>query len=173
MQKQHAFTMIELIVIIVILGILAVSVAPKLIDESEFSALATQDQYIAHLRLVQLKALNNRTVCHNSVFDVGNTVFGIPTNVDAACGTTTAVDSRVALGKSTITLLTSNPDKVAPTIAFNVNGIPIDAVGVDDGDCAGACKFSISVPGSTSGTLYICIESQGYIHKVSSTYACN
>lgn len=165
MNKQHAFTIIELVVIITIVAILAVTVVPKLIGVNQFSAHATGDQYLAHLRLVQLKALNHRGVCHNSVFDNGNSVFGIPANNSTTCGTVTTSNSQVILGGSTITLLSVTPNVVAPQIVFDSNGIPTTAGG---GACAGACKFSIAA----DNTTYLCIESQGYIHKVDSSYAC-
>jgi MSHA pilin protein MshC len=178
-NKSHTgFTVIELIVVITLIGILAVTAGPKLLAKSEFTAVATTNQYIAHLRLVQLKALNQRGVCHNSAFEIvgGETVFGIPNNVDATCGTTTATDSRNVVDGSVITLIdgtkmtqidgTVDPNpKVSPQIVFDGNGIPTDG-----GHCAGACKFKIV----SGDTVYLCIESQGYIHQVSSTYAnCN
>lgn len=43
MQKQQGFTLIELVVVIVILGILAVAVAPKFIDLSDEAETAALD----------------------------------------------------------------------------------------------------------------------------------
>lgn len=171
-KKQSGFTLIELIVVIVVLGILAVTVMPKLIGSGRFAARTTADQYIAHLRLVQLKALNYHTVCHNSVFDNANSVFGIPRNTNVAdpadCGTATTPNSRVELGDSRITLVDggNNADiKAFPTIVFDGDGI---ALGSGTGDCTGACKLRVSA----AEDVYVCIESQGYIHRVDTAYDC-
>jgi MSHA pilin protein MshC len=167
-NSHKGFTIIELIVVIVIIGILAVTVAPKLLTSRQFSAEAVTDKYIAHLRLVQLKALNYRGVCHNSIFQAvsGTTVFGIPINTTATCGTTTASDTQNDVGHSTITLIngSTNADiAVSPQIIFDVFGVP--AAG---GNCSGACKFKIVA----TDTVYMCVESQGYIHKVTASYVC-
>ena len=151
---------------IVIIGILAATVAPRLLTSREFSADAVADKYMAHLRLIQLKALNHRGVCHNSIFEtVGSTtVFGIPINTTSTCGTTTtAPDTQNDIGHSTITLLGAT-DIVSPHIVFDAFGVPGGG-----GNCTGACKFKIA---STSDTVYLCIESQGYIHKVAAADAC-
>jgi MSHA pilin protein MshC len=166
MNKQLGFTLIELIVVMIVLGVLAVTVVPKLIGSSRFAARTTADQYIAHLRLVQLKAMNHTGVCQNSVFDNDNSVFGMPINADdAPCGTVTAANSQIALGDSRITLVngSSNADIQAfPQIVFDSRGIP------SAGSCSGACKLKVTAVDS----VYVCIESQGYIHRVASAYVC-
>ncbi len=173
------FTIIELIVVIVLVGILAVSAGPKLLSKGEFSAMATANQYVAHLRLVQLKALNQRGVCHNSVFEdiSGQSVVGLPSNNSMVCNSTTDANSRTPLDGSSIALIHGTTNaliKNAPTIVFDSNGVPyqptvnVGGTAVTYGDCSGACKFKVSAQTS----VYVCIESQGYIHKVDSSYVC-
>lgn len=168
MKKSGGYTIIELIVVIVVIGILAVTAVPRLFTSREFSAQVVTDKYLAHLRLVQLKALNHRGVCHNSVFEVvsGTTVFGIPANTTVVCGTSTASDTQNDIGDSVITLVNGSTNveiTTSPQIVFDGFGVPGGG-----GNCTGACKFKIV----STETVYLCIESQGYIHKVAAGYVC-
>jgi MSHA pilin protein MshC len=56
--KQNGFTLIELIIVLIILGVISITVIPKLIGQSAFESYIVRDQLIAHLRLVQLQAMN-------------------------------------------------------------------------------------------------------------------
>lgn len=170
MNTTKGYSIIELIVVMVLLGIMAVTAFPKLTGSSDYNSRTTRDQYISQLRLVQLKALNQRGVCHNLVFHTVSSVnyFGIPANTSATCGTTTAADTRVEVGSSSVTLINGSTNANIlgnPKIVFDSNGVPTATGG---GDCTGACKFKISA----NETVYMCIESQGYIHPVSVGYVC-
>jgi MSHA pilin protein MshC len=56
-NKQKAFTLIELIVVILIITILAVTAAPKFIGVSNFDSFAYRDQMISSLRLIQQQSM--------------------------------------------------------------------------------------------------------------------
>ena len=67
-QKQQGFTLIELIIVIVILGILAVTVAPKFLNLSTDARIATLESLEGSMRsasnLVNLKArIEDKTDC--------------------------------------------------------------------------------------------------------------
>ena len=60
----RGFTLIELVMVIVMLGILAVFVAPKFISTSVFNARGFHDETLAYLRYAQKTAVaQRRTVC--------------------------------------------------------------------------------------------------------------
>jgi MSHA pilin protein MshA len=63
MEKQHGFTLIELIIVIVILGILAVTAAPRFIDLSSDAKIAAlqgvKGSMAGTINLVQMKARVN------------------------------------------------------------------------------------------------------------------
>lgn len=67
-NKNHGFTLIELVIVIVILGILAVTVAPKYMNISSDARIATLESLQGTMRsasdLVHLKAkIENKTDC--------------------------------------------------------------------------------------------------------------
>lgn len=62
--QQRGFTLIELIMVIVILGVLAVFAAPRLFNNSDLYAKGFHDESLAYLRYAQKTAIaQRRTVC--------------------------------------------------------------------------------------------------------------
>ena len=55
---EAGFTLVELVIVIIILGVLAVTALPKLVGKSAFEDYAVRDQLISRLRLVQLQGMN-------------------------------------------------------------------------------------------------------------------
>lgn len=55
---QQGFTLIELVIVIIVLGILSAVAIPKFVNRSGFEDYVVRDQLIARLRLVQLQAMN-------------------------------------------------------------------------------------------------------------------
>lgn len=63
-HRSRGFTLVELIMVLVLLGILAVFIAPKFSDPSTFTARGFHDETIAILRYAQKTAIaERRTVC--------------------------------------------------------------------------------------------------------------
>ncbi|WP_435234940.1 pilus assembly FimT family protein [Psychromonas sp. PT13] len=52
------FTLVELIIVLIILGMLSVTAVPKLFSKSAFEDYTLRDQLISQLRLVQLQGIN-------------------------------------------------------------------------------------------------------------------
>ena len=62
--SQVGFSLIELVVVIVILGIIAVTAVPRLLDRQIFDSRGFSDQAISALRYAQKQAIGQRrTVC--------------------------------------------------------------------------------------------------------------
>lgn len=71
-SSQSGFTLIELIMVIVILGVLAVFAAPRIFQSSDFFARGLHDETLALLRYAQKAAIaQRRMVC--VTFDTVNT----------------------------------------------------------------------------------------------------
>ena len=102
-RKQQGFTLIELVVVIVILGILAVTAAPKFIDLQDDAKTATLNAIKASMQsagtLVHSKSLikGNETAATDTVAVNGTDIaiaFGYPISVD---DTITAANTWAAL----------------------------------------------------------------------------
>lgn len=62
--QQRGFTLIELIMVIVLLGVLAVFAAPRIFNSDDFNARGFHDETLALLRYAQKTAIaQRRTVC--------------------------------------------------------------------------------------------------------------
>jgi len=63
-RPQRGFTLIELVMVLVLLGILAVYAVPRMINTGDFYARGFHDQSLAYLRYAQKTAIaQRRTVC--------------------------------------------------------------------------------------------------------------
>lgn len=63
-QRQAGFTLVELVTTIILISILAVVVLPRLFSTSSYSAYSLRNEFMAELRQVQQKAMNNTDMCY-------------------------------------------------------------------------------------------------------------
>lgn len=60
--NQHGFTLIELIMVMVLMGVLAVVVAPRIFNTGDFTARGFHDETLSLLRFAQKTAIAQRRV---------------------------------------------------------------------------------------------------------------
>ena len=75
MKKQQGFTLIELVVVIVILGILAVTAAPKFINLQADARTATLEGVKASMQSAATLVHSKALIAGNELLDNGETVF--------------------------------------------------------------------------------------------------
>jgi len=129
--RQLGFTLIELIMVIVMLGVLAVVAAPRIFNSNDFNARGFHDETLALLRYAQKVAIaQRRTVCVSFPTDhsASLTLASAPATFD--CATSVALrgptsDAASITAKSGVTYS-------APPSAFNFDGLgqPISSAGV-------------------------------------------
>jgi len=170
---QQGFTLVELVTVILLISILAVSVAPKFGGTASYEAHTHRAQLISALRLTQQRAMQQTNAadgyCHQIVFEghADYTRYGVPDRTN--CTNTTfptpnpiedwipdatghLVDSRYQI---TFTVVKDGVTLPFPTrIGFDWMGRPIEA-------CAGGCEINVT---SSVQTLNIYIEDEGYIN---------
>lgn len=170
---SQGFTLVELVTVVLLISILAVSVAPKFDGTASYEAHTHRAQLIAALRLTQQRAMqqtdSSDSYCNHIVFEksANYTRYGVPDRID--CNNLTfptptpiedwvpdatghLVDSRYQI---TFNMVKDDVILTNPTI------VSFDWMGVPKGNCAGGCEINVS---SSVDTLKIYIEEEGYIN---------
>ena len=160
MKLSKGFTLVELIIIIVVIGILAITAVPRLLTTSDYAQRSVQDQIISQIRLAQLRALNDRSGCY--AVHIGadaQGIYRVDRNADGTCPTNYALQEQSDTSDKVVIdidgELATNADPLK--ILFDTKGRP----GTSN-DCTAnfQCKIDITAKQSTS----VCIESEGYVH---------
>ena len=152
---QRGFTLVELVMVIVLLGVLAVVAAPRLSGTSVFDARGFHDQTLAYLRYAQKNAVaQRRTVCASF------TTNSIALSIAATAGALTCSATLVGpLGETPAKATAGSGISYASTpvdVNFDGLGQPVDA----SGTLLGRQTLSVSDSNST-----ITIEAQtGLVH---------
>jgi MSHA pilin protein MshC len=80
----HGFTLIELVMVIVLVGVLAIFAAPRLFDSAAFNARGFHDETLAFLRYAQKTAIaQRRTVC--VAFTLSSATLKVDNDGSAGC----------------------------------------------------------------------------------------
>lgn len=147
MKKHPGFTLIELVVVLIFIGVLAVSVVPRFFDASGTSEFLYRDQALNILRRVQMQAMQC-TNCGSPSIIVQNDRIFTSTNVCLNDAT------HLCIAPQDSDAITIKKTGFNVYLNFGSNGRPLS-------NCAtGNCK--IIIDGAV--TLPICIEAEGYIH---------
>lgn len=135
-QPQRGFTLVELIMVIIILGVLAAVAAPRLLNTSDFNARGFHDETLSLLRYAQKSAIaQRRTVCV-AFTDTSMSLTMAPAAPTAAIATPTCSASPATLvgpvgGNAVVTARSGVAFGTVPT-DFNFDGLgqPITSAGV-------------------------------------------
>lgn len=141
-QRQVGFTLVELIVVMVILGVLAVSLLPRFFSSSGSSEYLYQDQLLNLLRRVQMQAMQ----CSGCVTPTVNISSSTVLVAGSGCNDETSL-ALCPAARDNISFISS-----AGAIGF-------DSLGRPQG-CIGACQLTVQ----GEAALRVCIETEGYIH---------
>ena len=169
-KAASGFTLLELIIVIIILGILSVSVSTRFGGTSGFAEYTYQARLISSLRNMQQRAMQDtrQGYCFQINFATSPAAFGPPTlsynpaTPSATCST--AIDHTGADYLTTSVSEMSDESVVFGSLPFNYIGF--DNLGRPITDDAGSpnCASGCQVDFVAQDTASVCIESEGYIH---------
>lgn len=156
--QERGFTLIELIMVLVIMGVLAVFAAPRLFNRTDFDARGFHDETLAYLRFAQKTAVaQRRTVC--VAFGGSNS---ITLTIAANAGTVDCSAAGTLTGPKGVTPVVLSAAAgvayTAPPTNFNFNGLgqPLTTLG------AAMATQTLQVSGL--GRTITVESATGYVH---------
>jgi MSHA pilin protein MshC len=141
-DNQRGFTLVELITVIIIVGILAVAVAPRFLDANIFKTRGIADQVQASLRYAQKIAIAQRKLVS----------VNLTTGTSSDCGLTLASGNV----KCQINLPSGVTITPAPPQTFTFNGL---------GQPQPNAQSSVAVAGAGVTTTINIDAETGYVHS--------
>ncbi|WP_448549020.1 type II secretion system protein [Thalassotalea fusca] len=159
--NKKGFTLIELIVMILVLGIMAATVVPKFFDARGTEEVTVQNQLVSMLRNIQLRRMQ-QTV-QEQCFDVRVTEYKI-SMLATEVGNGPNCDTSDASIHTTTTLTLESGGEVSFDVSGGDYTFSFDGMGRPTGACASSCV--ITVIGQSN--RQVSINAQGFIESVGS-----
>ena len=170
-MNSRGFTLIELIITIVLIGVLAVTVVPRFFGSAAEDAYMLRDRTLAMMRAVQLEAMHN--INSRNCVKIGATLVAPPEERNCANPVSTEFNDFLVIDSSAanLTFSTSNNNGESfNAMAFGSLGRPVIAFDSSDQttdfdnmaqafDCRNTCRIQV-------GNQGVCVSGEGLI------YAC-
>ena len=170
--KNKGFTLIELVIVLVLLGILSVAVYPRITGKGDIVEYTYQARLVSALRAMQQRAMQDTRngFCFKVVlFSDNNSAFGPPTLDyidDSAINKTLTCSNQISTDLDNAFVIANNADMLNDSVSitdapnfvqFNNMGCTIDVLG-------NACTTDVRIELQGKNSIAVCIKSQGYIH---------
>ncbi|MFY8273752.1 type II secretion system protein [Pseudoalteromonas sp. SSDWG2] len=152
-MNSRGFTLVELVITIIIIGVLAVTAAPAFFGANTEDAYSLRDRTIAMMRIVQLEAMHNI----NSVncVKITSTLIAPPLGRDCANAISSDFDEYLVVdsASSGLTFITTDNN------GAGFSSLSFDSYGRPDSDCSNVCEIQVA-------NRAVCVNAEGLI------YAC-
>lgn len=159
------FTLVELAVVILLLGILAIAVVPRLTGSQAFSEASYQARLVSALRHTQIMAMQDTDPAHCyqlNLLSGGQSAFAPPVGMPNSCSG--VPDFALAdAGIHSSTNQTEMQLAGVSLLAAASNGSSISDIRFDNlgraSNCTNGCQLAIR----GQRVRYVCVTAQGYI----------
>ena len=152
------FTLMELVMVIVIVGVLAAVALPKLSGSSAFRAVSFHDEVVAALRYAQKSAVSHRRLVCATFTATSVTLTIASANPAAACSATTLV------GPNGGSAYAQSLDPTNVTVAIAPAGpIFFQPSGTATSDAAGTTASDYSITGANMTAITV-VGATGYVN---------
>lgn len=162
--KVSGFSLIELIIVVLLIGVLTVTLLPRFFGKEGVSEFVARDQIVSLLQTFQIKAMQQTSGgCHSlelsSLVIALEAVNGCVADPDSAFYFQIPSDSNITLS---LTSWDGNSVLTSSILSFDSNGRPV---------FPSIEGYRVRI--SADSVLDICVESQGYIHAIVPGGGCN
>ncbi len=158
-KAVYGFTLIELVVTIILLGIMVTTVIPRFLTSEGFAEYTYRDELIIKLRAIQLRSMQqtNNIACQTISFN--STQVGLLATIT----NTNTCDSDLAGDTTKVTISSSDSISFSisenlPSFSFSSMGRPVGCIAKDP------CDITLTVTGSDS--LSVFINEEGFIYAL-------
>lgn len=161
MPRARGFSLVELITVLLLVGILAVTVLPRFLSRGGFDEVLYRDRLIALLQQAQLMAMSRAEPCHAVLFETHR--FGIPrrsltqSGCDASLPGAGEAYAAPSLGLTQAEAVASVSLTAPAELRFDFMGRPRQADG-----SRFTSRVQIGIQGEQRRD--VCVETEGYIH---------
>ncbi|MFT5760677.1 MAG: MSHA pilin protein MshC [Alteromonadaceae bacterium] len=158
-HREGGFTLIELVVTIILIGIMAATVVPRFFTSEGFGEYTYRDELIIKLRAIQLRSMQQTNDVACQIIRVNTSEVGL---LATQIGTNTC-DSVLAGDTTTVRIVSDN--NISFSISENLSLFNFSSLGRPVGCItADPCEITLTVTGNDA--LDILINSEGYIYAL-------
>lgn len=164
-RNNRGFTLIELIVVIILVGILSLTAASRLMGPSSFTSNVARDQAVSIARQVQQIGMSNPVDSlqedsnHCRALTVTKERFG-----SAVCHVTDEQSSSVLIPSQQNVTLSSSVN-LPSVVYFDLLGRPFEFIATGKRYLCSGARCQISFQSTNAEIASLCINQEGYISE--------